>query len=205
MKSLKFQSVSLTFTLFIALLVSSGTAHAITKCQDSEGKWHYGDTAASICGDTKITIIDDSGRKLKEIEEPLTVEEINARKAEEKRKKLEDKEKAKRDMEKKRILAIYPTEDSIVRARDDRLEGMDKNIRLQGRLLETMRQDLRSLLAKTPPSDEKAKKDLENRISTQRENIDHYYRAILQLRRERERSAEKYKEILMEFRDLISE
>jgi len=204
MHNLKFHSLKLIPILAFALLVNSGTVHAISKCQDADGKWHYGDSAASACGDARITVIDETGRKLEEIDEPLTIEVINAQKAEEKRKRLEQKQHAKREQEKKRILAIYPTEDSVIRARDDRLEGMDKNIRLQEELLDTMRFDMKALEARATTENGEAKKKLEARIKNRQENIDDYYKAITQLRREREQTAEKYEEILIEFRELTA-
>jgi len=193
--------------LAFVLLANSGAVYAvaIAKCQGADGKWFYGDNAATACGDTRITIIDKTGRKLEEIEEPMTIEEVNALKAEEKRKKLEEKQKTKRELEKRRILAIYPSEESVIRARDDRLKGMDKNIRLQEELLDTMRLDAKKLEARKVPANDKAKKKLESRLKAQQENIDDYYRAITQLRREREQTAEKYKKILIEFRELTTD
>ncbi|MFW2440821.1 MAG: hypothetical protein ACN4GR_15805 [Arenicellales bacterium] len=204
MPNLKFQPVLLAALLVFALLVNSSTAYAIAKCQDTEGKWHYGDSAAAICGDAVITIIDKSGRKVDEIDKPLTLEAINAQKAEEKRKELEQKQRTKREQEKKRILAIYPTEESVIRARDDRLSGMDNNISLQEELLDTMRLDMKALEARELPVDEKEKEILESRKKMQQENLDAFYKAITQLRREREQTAEKYEEILKEFRELTS-
>ncbi|GBE07140.1 hypothetical protein BMS3Abin11_00243 [bacterium BMS3Abin11] len=205
MPNLKSQSVRLIPILAFALLANSSASYAIAKCQDADGKWHYGDNAATVCGNAKITIIDKTGRKIEEIDEPLTLEVINAQKAEEKRKRLEEKLRTKRELEKKRILAIYPGEDSIIRARDDRLKGMDKNIRLQGELLDTMRFDMKGLEAKANTANEKEKKKLEMRIKTKQENIDDYYQVITHLRREREQTADKYKEILKEFRELSTE
>ena len=64
MPNLKLQFAGLVLFLSPAVLFFSVSAHAISKCQDADGKWHYGDNAASICGDARITIIDDRGRKI---------------------------------------------------------------------------------------------------------------------------------------------
>jgi len=205
MPNLKFQSIHLIPIIASVLFVNSGAVYAIAKCQDADGKWHYGDNASYACGNNRITIIDETGRKLEEIDKPLTFEEINAQKAEEKRKILEEKQQAKHEQEKKRILAIYPTEESVIRARDDRLKGMDKNIRLQQQLLDTMRLDLKGLEARMVTDKEGVKNILETRIKLQRENVDDFRQAISQLRRERERTAEKYEEVLIEFRELTAD
>ena len=187
------------------LLVYTEPAFAIAKCQDADGKWHYGDNAAAACGDSRITVIDKSGRKIEEVEAPLSEEEVQALEAEKKREELEQKMAAKREMEKQRILAIYPSEDSIIRARDDRLSGMDRNIKLQEELLDSMRLDLKEMEAKTPPQNEKAKAKRASHINSQQKNIDEYYQSITRLRRDREQAAQKYEKILKEFRELTGE
>lgn len=205
MPNLKLQFAGLVLFLSPAVLFFSVSAHAISKCQDADGKWHYGDNAASICGDARITIIDDRGRKIDEVPPPMTVEEFNALEAEEKRKAAEERENAKRELEKRRILAIYPREESIIRARDERLKGMDNNIRVQEALLDDMRLDMKVLESKKVPEDPKARAKRESQINSQQESIDAYYQAITRLRREREQTSEKYERILREFRELTAE
>ncbi|MGB5225434.1 MAG: hypothetical protein WBM38_01425 [Arenicellales bacterium] len=205
MPNLKLQFAGLVLFLSPAVLFFSVSAHAISKCQDADGKWHYGDNAASICGDARITIIDDRGRKIDEVPPPMTVEEFNALEAEEKRKAAEERENAKRELEKRRILAIYPREESIIRARDERLKGMDNNIRVQEALLDDMRLDMKVLESKKVPEDPKARAKRESQINSQQESIDAYYQAITRLRREREQTSEKYERILSEFRELTAE
>ena len=205
MPNLNLHPIALVLFLLPAVLFFSATGHAISKCQDADGKWHYGDSAASACGDARITIIDKRGRKIDEVAPPMTVEEFNAMEAEEIRKAAEEREHAKRELEKRRILAIYPREESIIRARDERLRGMDKNIRLQEELRDDMRLDLRVLEAKKVPEDPKARARLESRVNSQQESIDAYNKAITRLRREREQTSEKYERILKEFRELTAE
>lgn len=177
----------------------------ISKCQDASGKWHYGDNAAYACGDSKITVIDKRGRKIEEIAPPMTNDELLAKEAEEKRKEEEDKLQARRDLEKKRILTIYPREEDIILARDSRLTSMDKSIKLQEDLLDSMRLEMKELDARVAPKNEKSKAKLEKRKKLQQESIDEYYHAITRLRREREKTAEKYNGILTEFRELTAE
>ena len=201
----RFQSAHIVRLLAIFFIIDCGSAFAISKCQDANGKWHYGDNAATACGDTRITIIDQRGRKVDEVAPPLTEEEIKAQKAEEERVKAEAKQKAQRELEKKRILAIYPSEESIIRARDSRLSGMDKNIKMQEKLLDDMRLEMKKLEAKSTPKNEKDRAKLESRKKTQQQDIDEFYQSITRLRREREKTAEKYEDTLTEFRELTAE
>jgi len=205
MPNLNLEPVRLVLFLLPAFLVFPVAGYPISKCQDESGKWHYGDNAASVCGNARITIMDDRGRKVDEVAPPMTVEEFNALEAEEIRKAAEEKLEAKRQQERRRILAIYPREESIIRARDERLKGMDNNIRVQEELMDDMRLDMKTLEAKKVPADAKAKKKLESRKKLQQANIDEYYQAITRLRREREQAAQKYDRILREFRELTAE
>ncbi len=193
---------SIILTIPTVLFFSISNAFAIAKCQDAEGKWHYGDMAAAACDDVKITILNDKGRKIDEVDVPMTDEELRAKKAEEERLELERKQIEKREMEKKRILAIYPNEESVIRSRDEKLKGMDRIIGLQGDLLGTMRLELKRLEAKDPPAGKKQQEKLQSRVIELRGNIQDYNLAINKLRREREQAAEKFKEILIEYREL---
>ena len=204
MPNLNLQPVRLVLFLLPAFLVFPVAGYPISKCQDENGKWHYGDNAATVCGDARITIIDDRGRKIDEVAPPMTVEEFNALEAEEIRKATQERLEAQREKERQRVLAIYPREESIIRARDERLKGMDKNIRLQEELMDDMRLDMKVLEAKKVPTDAKTKKKLESRKKMQQANIDEYYQAITRLRRERELTAQKYDRILREFRELTA-
>ena len=197
--------MNIVLLLTLAFLGYAGSAYAIAKCQDADGKWHYGDNAASACGDARITVIDKTGRMVEEVEAPLTEEEIQAQKAEKEREELEQKMQVKREMEKQRILAIYPSEDSIIRARDNMLNGMDRNIKVQEELLDTMRIDLKQLEARPLPQAEKDQAKHAARITALQKNIDEYYQVITRLRREREQTAEKYMKILTEFREFTVE
>ena len=205
MINLNLPTVKLVILLLPAMFIFSGSAYAISKCQDASGKWHYGDNAALICGDAKITVINKRGRTIEEIGPPLTEEELLAQEAEEKRLELEEQQEAKREQEKKRILAIYPREESIIRARDSRLNGMDKNIKLQEDLLDGMRLNMRKLESKELPADKKDQAKLEKRKEDLQASIDEYYQSITHLRREREKTAEKYERILIEFRELTTD
>ena len=109
MPNLKLQPLASFCFCACCSLFSRLQAHAISKCQDANGKWHYGDNAASVCGDARITIIDDRGRKIDEVAPPMTVEEFNALEAEEKRKAAEESGKAKRELEKETYSGDLPT------------------------------------------------------------------------------------------------
>ncbi len=205
MINLTIPPIKLAVFLLLAIILNPVSAYDISKCQDASGKWHYGDNAASACGDAKITIIDERGRTIEEIGPPLTDDELLAQEAEAKRLEVEAQQEARREREKKRILAIYPNEESIFRARDSRLTGMDKNIKLQEELLDGMRLDMKKLESRKAPENKKDRAKLERRKKDLQASIDEYYQAITHLRREREKTAEKYERILTEFREMTTD
>lgn len=191
---------SIVLPAWLALL-GTGELHAISKCQDAQGKWHYGDMADEACGDSTITIIDKSGRTVEEVLPPMTDRERKALEEELARLELEQKLEKQREMERQRILAIYPSQESIERARNDRLRGMDKNIKLQEQLLDDFRREIKELKA-LKPANEKARKDVENQIVKKQANADDYYKAISRLRREREKTALKFQQTIADYIEL---
>lgn len=202
MARIKFQRLSIITIFLGTTLLLSGNACAIAKCQDAEGNWHYGDSAASACGVTKITILNDKGRKTDEIGVPLTDEELRAEEVEAERLELEKKQADKRALEKARILAVYPDVESIIRSRDQRLNGMERIIVLQQKLLDAMRLDMKKFEAREIPKDKKALKKYQAQKLDLQEGVDDYYSAISKLRREREQAAEKYKKTLIEYKEI---
>jgi hypothetical protein len=191
---------SIVLPAWLALL-GPGELHAISKCQDAQGKWHYGDTAHEACGDSTITIIDKSGRTVEEVLPPMTEKERLALQEELARLELEVKIEKEREMERQRILGIYPSVESIERARDDRLMGLDRNIKLQENLLDNFRREIKELKAQKPAT-KTDKEKLAALIKEKQANVDNYYKTISRLRRERELTSMKYKEILQDYADL---
>jgi len=174
----------------------------IEKCQDAEGKWHYGDNAAAVCRESKITVLDKSGIKIKEIDRPPTREEIEAREAERKRREAEEVEKREREQARARILRVYPDEKSIYRARDGRLEGIEKSIKLNEQLLDELRLEKQKLKKAGMPGNEKARARYNRRLQEIEQDMERYTASISRLRADRERVSKKYKMILEEYRDL---
>ena len=72
------------FTATAPYAANSGRA-PIKKCQDEDGNWHYGDTAAAECSKSKIIEINNQGYKSRVIDAPATEQELIARKASEER------------------------------------------------------------------------------------------------------------------------
>lgn len=194
-----------TGVLLVGLLLPGMAAAQISKCQDANGKWHYGDNAAAACGDAKITVFDKKGIKVDEIDSPPTAAEVEARRAAKERQKRENQLEKEREEARKRILRVYPDEASILRARDQRIAGIDKQIKLDETLLDDLRLEMNQLESRKPPTDKKAKQNYQKRKQSLQQQIDDYNNALRQLRRNREATNSKYQVILEEFWDLTGD
>lgn len=184
------------------LFALHGNAYAIEKCQDADGKWHYGDNAAAVCADSKITVLNKKGIKVKEIDRPPSHDEIEAREAEKKRKEAQAGIDNERKIARERILRVYPDEASIIRARDQRTAGIDKNISLNETMLGELRLNKNKLDSAKKPKGEKAQKHQVQQKQRTQEYIDSYTSSISNLRADRERVQKKYGTILEEYYDL---
>lgn len=118
---------------------TSGTA--IMKCRDASGRWHYGDSAAASCAQSKVTVIDQQGIKRGIIDAPPTATELKEREA----KKAEEeraKEQAKRD---EVLLTTYSHEADILYIRDRKVAQLDASIKASQDTLIPLRATLKRL------------------------------------------------------------
>lgn len=177
--------------VFVLIAAVSAGAHAagpsakIKKCQDAQGKWHYGDNVEAFCAKSKITVINDRGLKVKEIEAPLTGEQLQARE----QKQAQAEEAARRDKEQqqrdRQLLATYTSASDIAQMRDRRLADLDAQIRASEETLKTLRATLARM--------EKQGSDPKNIEKTQAQ-IARHETALAERRREREAVVARFEE-----------
>lgn len=137
-------------------LLAAGPANAadpqksqprIKKCQDAQGKWHYGDTADAECARSKVIELDQRGIQRREISAPLTEQELKAREAKlqedaEERKRLEEQQR--RDQQ---LLATYAIEADIVSMRDRKISEIGAQITAAEATLKSLRSSLERVQA----------------------------------------------------------
>ena len=109
----------------IALLASLTPAHAIKKCQDAEGKWHYGDIAVQQCKKSKVTTLSKRGFIEKEKEAPKTEEQLQKEQEELAAAEAEAARIKAEEDERNRILSVYETEADIDRQRDNQIKSVE--------------------------------------------------------------------------------
>lgn len=97
----------------------------IKKCQDATGKWHYGDTAAAACRESKITEINKRGVETKEVAAPLTEEQIKAKEIEQAEQEKLARLAAEQARKDKLLVNSYANEGELIAMRDRKLAEID--------------------------------------------------------------------------------
>lgn len=130
--------------IFLSVLASN--SFAISKCQDANGKWHYGARANSKCVESEITKLNDRGVVKDKVVAPKTPEELKAARA-----KVQEEEKIrlieKAELEQKnRILKIYEKEEDIERVRQNNVRSINQQIGLTNNYIKSLREKRESKL-----------------------------------------------------------
>lgn len=188
-----------TFHAMVAagLLAAAAQGQTITKCQDADGNWHYGDFAAEACAqDSKITEIDERGLKVKETDAPPTEEELEAQKAAEEQQRLEADRQARQEEDEQRLLRTYDNAQSIIDARDERLSALERDLESY----RLFRQDLVEERSSLQNNNGNA-----GRINDLEQQIRQYDNAIESLQEERGEIIEEFNVDLERYRELTSE
>ena len=120
--------LAVVLTLGLSALTAGVDAAKIKKCQDAEGKWHYGDRAADACERSKVIEMSNQGLRTKVIDAPLTEEQLQNRATDQAEAEAERKravEQARRD---RQLLATYGHENDIIFIRDRKLAQLESSI-----------------------------------------------------------------------------
>lgn len=181
--------------VFTAAIPSISQASGIKKCQDAEGKWHYGTFADEACAASVVDELDESGTKVGEDRPPLSAEEIAEQEALanlQQSQNLSAEAQRKKDLE---IVRIYGSEETIVSTRDRKLASIDNNVDVTRQIKAGTLKDIDKLLKLKQTK--KVKRQLEERETA----IKSYDRVIRHNLAEREKLAEKYITILADFKE----
>lgn len=189
------QAVKIAAVVCGMAIASSASAQAITKCQDAEGKWHYGNYASEKCGEGPVTELRESGVTLDVREAPPTVEELQAKKAREEAERqalIEREEKLRVD---RTLLEKYPTEQVILDLRDQRVAELEKQIEFNRDQLAKLKQDAANLPEPKTEYDQQEVHEL-NQL------IDRFERAIERGRQALEKTRVDYGKLLERYRQI---
>lgn len=146
-----FGSRTMRIALFGSLMLTlwlPATTHAIKKCQDADGNWHYGDTAVDECERSKVTTLNNRGFIRSEDEAPKTAEELAAEEASLAKERAEEQRIAEEKAERERLLSVYQTEADIDRQLDNQIYSVDSSIAVHKVYLKGMQDKLDRLKKK---------------------------------------------------------
>lgn len=203
---------AITVTTLVLALLAAGPALAadkkgarIKKCQDAQGRWHYGDEAADACAQSKVIEMDTRGIKRNVIDAPLTEAELKARATEleeaEKAKKLAAQQKRRDDQ----LLATYAVEDDLILSRDRKLSDIDTQIKSSEATLASLQKSLDRIRAQAadeqrggkPVSEQTAKT-----IAANEAQLAKHQARIDDLRKEQESVRTQFQTDIERFREL---
>ena len=183
----------LLLAVFSAILFVPLQSFAIKKCQDADGKWHYGDVSVDVCSNSDITTLNERGFVSETLDAPKSEEEL---KAEEAKLAAEEAEKMRlktAEEEKLRILSIYETEADIDRQRDNQLSSVDGNIKVHEAYLKSM--ETRITRYEVEFSEEKRKvrkKELEDEIIAAKDRVIESAAELEKLKEQRQAIVERF-------------
>ncbi len=186
---------------------SSGGSAKIKKCQDTQGKWHYGDRAAEECERSKIIELSNRGVKRGVIKAPPTAEELQAREKrqvelEEERKRAE--EQARRDQQ---LLGTYGHEQDIIYIRDRKLAQIEYTISAADATVKPLRAALERMEAQAIKAKQNGREvptDLASQIDKTRVQIIRHEAMIAAKRQEQETITRQAEDDLQRYRELKS-
>jgi len=172
-----------------------GALDSIKKCQDASGTWHYGDFAAEECARSKITEIDKRGLTVKEIAAPPTAEEIRKKAADKAQRAEEQQRMAAQRKEEQLLLNTYENAEAIVRARNDRVAAIDREIATNNKIKEKYVAEAKAL-----GSDPK----LAQRLARVRDQISEFDNANATRLQERADVVKHYDELYIRYQTLVN-
>ncbi|MGH1427030.1 MAG: hypothetical protein ACRBEE_03760 [Arenicella sp.] len=166
----------------------------IKKCQDKDGKWHYGTNSDYRCADSsKITTLNKNGVRVKEVNAVKTQEELDAEKKAREEAKLNREKEEFEKIERDRILTVYQSEEDIERARVEKLESLKRKIEQHGTYLKALESNEKSLANKKKNTSNKAlKAQYSKRIDELKPKAEASKKRVAELEKEKETVNEKY-------------
>lgn len=183
-------------------VLAAGNDAVIKKCQDANGQWHYGDTAASECAQSTVTEINSQGVEVNQQAAPLTPEQVKAQQAAKEKAQARREQEAQQQKEDQRLLSTYESADAIIRARDERIANINKFIKINNELVDNLKQNLSRLQSQLKGADKNHADALNKEITRTKSQIADYDAANKQREQEREAVAKRYNTDLARYREI---
>ena len=184
---------------YLALLLpllwpAAGQAQTtIKKCQDAEGRWHYGNFAAEACARSKVTELNESGTKIGEELPPPSAVELEWRQRQAAELRRRQREAAAQRAEDEKLVESYGSKEVITATRDRHLTEIDRTIAVTRQLREGVLKDIAALARR------KQTGRVKGQIAERERAVESYDRVIMENLAEREKLVKRYSDLLHRF------
>jgi hypothetical protein len=105
----------------------------VYRCRDERGQYQYGQSIPAVCMNQDVEVVDKTGRVVRIVQGPISMQEIEAQKAAEEAAKAA----AQRD---RTLLATYLSVDDIERLRDQRLGLLEQQSQVTEQYIANLRE-----------------------------------------------------------------
>ncbi|MEK6771330.1 MAG: DUF4124 domain-containing protein [Pseudomonadota bacterium] len=176
----------------------------IFKCQDAQGRTHYGSTAASECARSKVIEMSDQGTARREIAAPPTEAELKdreARRGDEERQKQDSDDRARKD---KILLATYPNVEELEQFRTRKLTEMENAIQASETTLQSLRRSLERLEGEVAEEKKAGKPNAKTSkaLEQARKQVERHDEQIAKRRQDMENMRKQYDADVARYREL---
>lgn len=196
----------LTVLFFSSLMMATSAnvvAGSIKKCQDANGQWHYGSSAARACGKAEIIEFKAGSNKRKVHKAPPTQEELADFKAK-KREKIEEKQRRKDERAQDKLLAqSYAVEDDIIYERDRKIKDLQGGIDSSEATLASLtavRNRARKRANEESATSAGISKNTKKTLASAERQVSRHERAVMEKNKELEEMKRYYDDALMRYR-----
>lgn len=175
---------------------------------DEQGKVHFSDQLPPSEIERARDEYSERGTKLRSVERALTPEEREALRAAQRAAEEERKRKEAEEAEKRKLLQKYPSEAELVRAHQDQLRVIERQINTARLVLQSEESVLAQLLAQAAEADSTGKPvppPLAARIAEMRERVSTSRGELERLEREKQRTQEQQQSELERYRQVRAE
>jgi len=189
----------------LSTLVFVSSAHAIKKCQDDDGKWHYGDVAVHECESSKVTTLSDRGFIESELDAPKTDEEIAAEKEQLAAIEAEKNRIQHERNERNRILSVYQSEADIDRQLENQIYSVESNIAVHNVFLKSMSAKIDRLETRKAEVKERFRPGIQSQIDEANLSVEEKKKELVALKEQKEQIKERFQREKELYRSLKEE
>lgn len=196
---------ALSCILGLLLAVASANAYALYKWVDENGKVHYGDKIPPQYAKKQREELDKQGNVRKVMDREKTSEELKAAEDARKQQELDEKKAKEQAAYDRYLLTTYPNVDAIIKARGERLQLFDKNLKqAQESQVGTEKSlgDLRKRTAAIEKNGKPIPPPLQKQVKEHEARLRQTQTAIKSLTADRKTTETKYDNDLTRYREL---